>query len=315
MNPPQPPDSNVSFDETFHRVFFNDTDLNSFLSYQNEAPSHSSINSLSTPNQSTEPQECYDLFHYLNSPNLVPPAPISHAHILPCPPPTNINRTPFQLDITTTPNMSLCNPHPNTPKTLLPPPFIEFDMNNPTNQVQSISQILSSELTCLSCEEFSLNQHRIKKILNNSLPEAEKNPVSIEIKDYLKKGLTLISQKEHEFSSSQAIGLIHGNIEVFEKKASSIHSSQSSLLEEVVPDRNHKEKKKIQNKPPPNIHHFMQQSVTINNTQQVVSMIPPTNTPFLPIVSSPPQSINPQFLFQAHPNDITSLILLVIHLL
>ncbi|MBW0483201.1 hypothetical protein O181_022916 [Austropuccinia psidii MF-1] len=50
----------------------------------------------------------------------------------------------------------------------------------------------------------------------------------------------------------------------------------------------------------------MQQSVTINNTQQVVSIIPLTNTPFVPIVSSPPQSINPQLLFQAHPNDIPS---------
>ncbi|MBW0556885.1 hypothetical protein O181_096600, partial [Austropuccinia psidii MF-1] len=124
MNPPQQPDSNVSFDEMFHRVFSNNTDFNSSLSYQNEAPSHSSINSLSTPNQSTEPQECYDLFHYLNSPNIVPPAPISHPQILPFPPPNNINRTPFQLDITNTPNMSLCNPHPNTPQTLPPPSFI-----------------------------------------------------------------------------------------------------------------------------------------------------------------------------------------------
>ncbi|MBW0460546.1 hypothetical protein O181_000261 [Austropuccinia psidii MF-1] len=48
----------------------------------------------------------------------------------------------------------------------------------------------------------------------------------------------------------------------------------------------------------------MQQSVTINNTQQVVSMIPPTTTPFVSIVSSAPQSINPQLLLQAHPNDI-----------
>ncbi|MBW0525115.1 hypothetical protein O181_064830, partial [Austropuccinia psidii MF-1] len=97
MNPPQPPDSDVSFDEIFHRAFSNNTDLNSSLYYQNEAPSHSSINLLPTPNQSTEPQECYDLFHYLNSPNIVPPAPISHPHTLPCPPPNNINRTPFQL--------------------------------------------------------------------------------------------------------------------------------------------------------------------------------------------------------------------------
>ncbi|MBW0563014.1 hypothetical protein O181_102729, partial [Austropuccinia psidii MF-1] len=97
MNPPQPPDSNVSFDEMFHRDFSNDTDFNSSLSYQNEAPLHSSINSFSTPNQSTEPQECYNLFHYLNSPNLAPAAPISHPHILPCRPPNNINRTPFQL--------------------------------------------------------------------------------------------------------------------------------------------------------------------------------------------------------------------------
>ncbi|MBW0570524.1 hypothetical protein O181_110239, partial [Austropuccinia psidii MF-1] len=97
MNPPQPPDSDVSFDEMFHRFFSNNTDLNSSLSSHNEAPSHSSINSLSTPNQSTKPQECYDLFHYLNSPSIVPPAPISHPPILPCPPPNNINRTPFQL--------------------------------------------------------------------------------------------------------------------------------------------------------------------------------------------------------------------------
>ncbi|MBW0485684.1 hypothetical protein O181_025399 [Austropuccinia psidii MF-1] len=50
----------------------------------------------------------------------------------------------------------------------------------------------------------------------------------------------------------------------------------------------------------------MKQSVTIDNTQQVVSMIPPTNTPFEPIVASPPQSINPQLLLQAHPNYIPS---------
>ncbi|MBW0551665.1 hypothetical protein O181_091380 [Austropuccinia psidii MF-1] len=35
-------------------------------------------------------------------------------------------------------------------------------------------------------------------------------------------------------------------------------------------------------------------------------MIPPTNTAFVPIVSSPPQAINPQLLLQAHPNDIPS---------
>ncbi|MBW0559146.1 hypothetical protein O181_098861 [Austropuccinia psidii MF-1] len=50
----------------------------------------------------------------------------------------------------------------------------------------------------------------------------------------------------------------------------------------------------------------MQQSLAINNTQQVVSIIPPTNTPFVPIVSSPPQSINPQLLLQAHPNYLPS---------
>ncbi|MBW0568419.1 hypothetical protein O181_108134 [Austropuccinia psidii MF-1] len=168
--------------------------------------------------------------------------------------------------------MSLCNPHPNTPQTLPPPSFIEFNMNNPLTQLQSISPILSSELTCLSREEFSDNHHRFKKILNNALYEAEKNPVSIEIKDYLKKGLPLISQKEHEFSSSQAIGLIDGNVEAIEREVPSIGSSQSSLLEEVVPYRNHKKKQKIQNKPLPNICRFMQQTFTFNNTQEVVSM-------------------------------------------
>ncbi|MBW0489770.1 hypothetical protein O181_029485 [Austropuccinia psidii MF-1] len=97
MNPPQPPDSNVSFDEMFHRVLSNNTYLNSLLSYRNDTPSHSSTNSLSTPNQSTQPHECYNLFDYLNSPNIVPPAPITHPQILPCPPPNNMNRTPFQL--------------------------------------------------------------------------------------------------------------------------------------------------------------------------------------------------------------------------
>ncbi|MBW0541711.1 hypothetical protein O181_081426 [Austropuccinia psidii MF-1] len=97
MNPPEPPNSDVSFDSIFHTFFSNNTDLNSSFSSKHEAPSHSSIDSLSTPNQSTEPQECYHLFHYLNSPNIVPPAPISHPPILPCPPPNNINRTPFQL--------------------------------------------------------------------------------------------------------------------------------------------------------------------------------------------------------------------------
>ncbi|MBW0590107.1 hypothetical protein O181_129822, partial [Austropuccinia psidii MF-1] len=149
------------------------------------------------PSAHCPPHKCYNLFHYLNFPNIVPPAAITHHHNMPCPPPNNVNGTPFQLDITNTPNMSLCNPLPNTPQTLPPPSFIEFDMNNPPTQVQSISPILSSELTGLSCEEFSLNHHHIKKILNNALSEAEKNPVSIEIKDYLKKGLTLISQKEH----------------------------------------------------------------------------------------------------------------------
>ncbi|MBW0537324.1 hypothetical protein O181_077039 [Austropuccinia psidii MF-1] len=287
MNPPQPPDSDVSFDEMFHRFFSNNTDLNSSLSSQNEAPSHSSINSLSTPNQSTEPQECYNLFHYLNSPNIVPPAPISHPHILPCPPPNNINRTPFQLDIINTPNMSLCNPPPNTPRTLPPPSFIEFDMNNPPTQVHSISPILSSELTRLSREEFSLNHHRIKKILNNALSEAEKNPVSIEIKDYLKKGLTLISQKEHELSSSQAIGLIDGNVKVIEREVPSICSSKSSSLQEGIPDGNYKKRRKIQNKPPPNICWFMRQTVTFNNTQEVVSMNMSSDTLTLHTNSTP----------------------------
>ncbi|MBW0484951.1 hypothetical protein O181_024666 [Austropuccinia psidii MF-1] len=35
-------------------------------------------------------------------------------------------------------------------------------------------------------------------------------------------------------------------------------------------------------------------------------MSPPTTTPFFPIVSSPSQSLNPQLLLQAHPNDIPS---------
>ncbi|MBW0512310.1 hypothetical protein O181_052025 [Austropuccinia psidii MF-1] len=210
MNPPQPPDFNVPFDEMFHRVFSNNTDLNSSSSYQNEAQSHSSINSLSTSNQSTEPHECYDLYHYLNSPNIFPPAPITHPKILSCPPPNNINRTPFQTDITNTTNMSLCNPHPNTPQTLPPPSFIEFDMNNPPTQVQSILPILSSELTHLSREEFFDNHHRIKKIFNNALSEAERNPVSIHIKDYLKTGLTLISQKEHgNYYSSRLSSILY----------------------------------------------------------------------------------------------------------
>ncbi|MBW0552241.1 hypothetical protein O181_091956 [Austropuccinia psidii MF-1] len=139
MNPPHSPESDVFFDEIFNRVFQNSTELNSSLSYQDEPISHSSINSSSTPNQSTEPHECYSLFNYLNSQNIVPPAPITHHHIFPCPPPNNINRTPFQLDITNTPNMSLGNPPPNTPQTLPPPSFIEFDINNPLTQVQSIS--------------------------------------------------------------------------------------------------------------------------------------------------------------------------------
>ncbi|MBW0535902.1 hypothetical protein O181_075617, partial [Austropuccinia psidii MF-1] len=292
MNPPQPPDSDVSFDVIFHKVFSNNTEFNSSLSYQDEAPSHSSINSLSTPNQSTEPHKCYDLFYYLNSPSIVPPAPIPYNHILPCPPPNNINRSPFQLDITNTPNMSLCNPHPNTPQTLPPPSFTEFNMNNPPTQVQSISPILSSELTCLSCEKFSLNHHHIKKILNNALSEAENNPVLIEIQDYLKKGLTLISQKEHELSSSQVIGLIDGNVEVIEREVPSIRSSQSSSLEEVFPDGNHKKKQKIQKKPPQTIcsrfsqcksphfdndHSFEIPANSIPNSPAQVHPLTPTN--------------------------------------
>ncbi|MBW0528373.1 hypothetical protein O181_068088 [Austropuccinia psidii MF-1] len=93
--------------------------------------------------------------------------------------------------------MSLGNPPPNTPQTLAPPSFIEFDINNPPTQVQSISPNYSSQLTFLSCEEFSLNHHHIKRIINNALSGAEKHLVSIEINDYLKKGLTFISQKEH----------------------------------------------------------------------------------------------------------------------
>ncbi|MBW0515552.1 hypothetical protein O181_055267 [Austropuccinia psidii MF-1] len=246
-----------------------------------------------SPNQSTEPHECYNLFHYLNSPNIVTPAPITHPKILPCPPPNNINRTPFQLDITNTPNMSLCNPPPNTPQTLPPPSFIEFNLNNPPTQVQSISPILSSELTCLFCEEFSLNHHRIKKILNNALSEAENNLVSIEIKDVLKRGLTLISQKEHELSSSQAIGLIDCNAELIEREVPFIRSSQSSLLKEVVLDGNHKKKQKIKNKPPPNICRFMQQNVTFNNTQKVVSMNMSSTTSPLCTNSTPPNLSTP----------------------
>ncbi|MBW0474366.1 hypothetical protein O181_014081 [Austropuccinia psidii MF-1] len=183
--------------------------------------------------------------------------------------------------------MSFCNPPPNTPLTLPPPSFIEFDMNNPPTQVQSISPIPSSELTCLSHEEFSLNHPHIKKILNNALSEAEKNPVSIEIKDYLRKGLTLISQKEQELSLSQAVGLIDGHVEVIESKVPYIRSSQSSLLEEVVPDGNHKEKWKIQNKPPPNICMFIQKAVTFNNTQEVVSMNMSSTTSTLCTNSTP----------------------------
>ncbi|MBW0507548.1 hypothetical protein O181_047263 [Austropuccinia psidii MF-1] len=98
MSPPQPPDSDVSFDKMFNRVFSNNTELNSSLSYQDEPISHSLINSLSTPNQSTEPDECHNHFHYLNSPNIVPPAPISHNHLFSFPPPNNMNTTPSQLD-------------------------------------------------------------------------------------------------------------------------------------------------------------------------------------------------------------------------
>ncbi|MBW0547960.1 hypothetical protein O181_087675 [Austropuccinia psidii MF-1] len=204
--------------------------------------------------------------------------------------------------------MSLCHPHPNTPQTLPPPSLIEFNMNNPPTQVHSISPILSSELTRLSHEEFSLNHHHIKKILNNSLSEAEKNPVSIEIKDYLKKGLTLISQKDMviiilhvcpqfcinfisllvELSSSQSIGFIDGNVELIEREVPSIRSSQSFFLEEVVPDRNHKKKTKIQNQPPPNICRFMQQAVTFNNNQEVVSMNMSSTTSTLHNNSTPP---------------------------
>ncbi|MBW0487871.1 hypothetical protein O181_027586 [Austropuccinia psidii MF-1] len=66
-------------------------------------------------------------------------------------------------------------------------------------------------------------------------------------------------------------------------------------------------KHKIQNEPLPNIHHFMQQYVTINTTQQVFSMISLTTNLIVPIVSSPPQSITPQFLLREHPNDLPSL--------
>ncbi|MBW0505006.1 hypothetical protein O181_044721 [Austropuccinia psidii MF-1] len=97
MNPPQPPDSDVSFDEMFHRAFSNNTELNSSLSYQDEAPSNSYINLLSTPNQNTEPHECYNLFQYLNSPNIVPPASITHHHLLPCPHQTIQIEPPFNL--------------------------------------------------------------------------------------------------------------------------------------------------------------------------------------------------------------------------
>ncbi|MBW0460893.1 hypothetical protein O181_000608 [Austropuccinia psidii MF-1] len=186
--------------------------------------------------------------------------------------------------------MSLFNSPPNTPQTLPPPSLIKFDMNNPPTQVQSISPTLPSELTCLSCEEFSLNHHHIKKIFNNSLSESESNPVSIEIKNYLKKGLTSVSQKEHELSSSQAIGLIDGNVEVTEREVASIFSAQSSLLEEVVPDRNHKKKPKIQNKPPPNICSFMQKTVNFNNTQEVVSMNMSSTKSTLCTNPTPPQS-------------------------
>ncbi|MBW0556997.1 hypothetical protein O181_096712 [Austropuccinia psidii MF-1] len=257
----------------FHRFFSNNTDLNSSLSSQNEAPSHSSINSLSTPNQSTKPQECYDLFHYLNCPNIVPPAPNSHPHIFPCPPPNNINRTPFQLDITNTPNISLCNPHPNTPQTLPPPSFMEFDMSDPPTQVQSISAILSSELTRLSCEEFSLNHHHIKKILNNALSEAEKKPVSIEIKDHLEKGLTLITQKEHELSSSQAIGLIDSNVEVIEREEQIPNPSIPKHPPNVTPSRSSQHESPHFN----NDHSLEVPANSIPNSTAQVHPLTPTN--------------------------------------
>ncbi|MBW0483200.1 hypothetical protein O181_022915 [Austropuccinia psidii MF-1] len=76
------------------------------------------------------------------------------------------------------------------------PTFIQFDMNNPPPQIQSISPVLSSELTCISHEEFSLNHNRIKNIIHNAISEGEKHPVLVEMKDYLKNGLTLITQKE-----------------------------------------------------------------------------------------------------------------------
>ncbi|MBW0485456.1 hypothetical protein O181_025171 [Austropuccinia psidii MF-1] len=75
-----------------------------------------------------------------------------------------------------------------------------------------------------------------------------------------------------ELSSSRAVFLIDGKIQVIEKQAALIRSSKSSSSEEY----------------------------------HVASIISPTNTPFVPIVASPPQSINPQFLLQAHPNYIPS---------
>ncbi|MBW0494730.1 hypothetical protein O181_034445 [Austropuccinia psidii MF-1] len=104
-----------------------------------------------------------------------------------------------------------------------------------------------------------------------------------------------------------AVLIANGNIQVIEKEASVIQSSQSSSSKENIVDLPQKKKHKIQNEPLPNIHHFMQQYVTINITQQVVSMIALTTNLIVPIVSSPPQSITPQFLSQEHPNDFPSL--------
>ncbi|MBW0461727.1 hypothetical protein O181_001442 [Austropuccinia psidii MF-1] len=186
--------------------------------------------------------------------------------------------------------MNICTPQRNLQPTHPPPAFIQFDMNDPLPQIQLISPVLSSEFTCISHEEFSLNHNCMKNIIHNALSEAEKHPISVEIRDYLKNGLTLINQQEQD-----------GSIQVIEKQAALIQSS-----EEHPVDLPQNKKQIIQNKPPQNIHCFMQQSVTINNTQRVVSMIPSTTAAFVSIVSSSPQSMNPQLLLQAHPNDIPS---------
>ncbi|MBW0572348.1 hypothetical protein O181_112063 [Austropuccinia psidii MF-1] len=198
MNVSQPSDSNLSYDEMLHTLFSNNIDTTTSSSYQANHRSTILLDLFSIPNSINEVQESYDLFSFLRSKQTAQTPDTIQNHKSPIQPPNKINRTPFQLgkcllpippqhkhflktisEILNTPNMNFCTSQRDLQPMNPPPAFIQFSMNNLPTQIQSISPLLSSELTHISHEEFSLNHHCIKNIISTSLCETEKHPISV----------------------------------------------------------------------------------------------------------------------------------------